>query len=396
MSRRSSILRNLVAAACVLAVGKAEVAEAGSFAAGEKVRLTRSETLLFKGENFLGAPKGQEFSVLKDDASRNQVYVGFYKADGSLIAVTLPADALEVTPPDGWSDLLRGAEAFRDGRYEESRKLLVRAAQEPKQRAIATKLANNFTAAASSGGNSTAALQSLRDLAAELCTGESYSLGLAVDLGADRIAMRVPGAAVSKIDRDAVTKRATIAILSAAKGRQAAALHRLKEASMHIQEGLEAEPTRPDLLALQGKVTKDLAEAEERWKDADRMRRIPKGEVHALTALERGLKLCVDHPGLMDLKREMQGALEGRTAPQLTAALLTLARATAPMAELEEGRKLYTTRCTECHDLEMVDSRSLGGWEKTVASMARRAHVDGAQQARILAYLAVASRAVND
>jgi hypothetical protein len=367
-----------------------------TFTPGDKVRLTRSETLLFKGENFLGAPKGQEFSVLKQDAAQNQVYVGFHKPDGSLIAVTLPADALETSPPDGWSDLLRGAEAFRDGRYEESRRLLVRAAQEPKQRQMATNLATRFTAAAAGGANSAAALPSLREFAAQLCAAESYSLGLAVDLGTDRLAARAGSAAApTKIDQEAIGKRVAAVTRAVANCRQAAALHRLHEASKHAREGLEAEPARPDLVAMQKKVTKELAEAEDRWKDADRMRRIPRGEVHALTALDRGLKLCVDHPGLVELKREMQGALESRTAPPLTPALLTLARATAPMAELEEGRKLYTTRCTECHDLDMVDSRSLSGWEKAVASMARRAHVDGAQQSRILAYLAVASKAVN-
>src|SRR5215212_10191204 len=98
-----------------------ETLHAATFGAGDTVRLTRSETLLFKGENFLGAPKGQEFNVLQHDASRGLVYVGFYKPDGTQIAVTLPADALQLSPADGWNDLLRGTEAFAAGRYEETR-----------------------------------------------------------------------------------------------------------------------------------------------------------------------------------------------------------------------------------------------------------------------------------
>jgi mono/diheme cytochrome c family protein len=201
-------------------------------------------------------------------------------------------------------------------------------------------------------------------------------------------------APASKIDREAIGQRVATVTRAVANCRQAAALHRTQEAAQHAKLGLEAEPTRPELLAMQAKVQKDLAEAEDRWKDADRMRKVPRGEVHALTALERGLKLSVDHPGLVKLKAEMQGAIEGRTAPELTPAILAVLKPTTPVAELEEGRKLYTTRCTECHDLEMLDSRSAAGWQNVVSGMARRAGVDSAQQARILAYIAAASRVV--
>ena len=77
---------------------------------------------------------------------------------------------------------------------------------------------------------------------------------------------------------------------------QAAALHRLTEASRVLQEGLQAEPGRPDLAALQTRIAKDLAYAEESYEAANRMRRIEKGAVHALTAIERGLKACAHHP----------------------------------------------------------------------------------------------------
>ena len=43
---------------------------------------------------------------------------------------------------------------------------------------------------------------------------------------------------------------------------------------------------------------------------------------------------------------------------------------------------------------EMLDSRSLDGWQKMVGSMSRRAGLTGPEQARILDYLAAALRAV--
>ena len=117
---------------------------AATFVEGDVVRLNRSETLLFNGEKFLGAPKGQEFTVLKRDP--RAVQVAFYQEDGSPIAVTLPAEALEPGPPDAWADLLRGMQAFRDGRYDETKRLLARASQDAQQRALATALSARINA----------------------------------------------------------------------------------------------------------------------------------------------------------------------------------------------------------------------------------------------------------
>ena len=76
-----------------------------------------------------------------------------------------------------------------------------------------------------------------------------------------------------------------------------------------IQEGLEAEPGRPDLAAVQEKVKKDVQEADEDAEAADRMRRLSDGTPHALTALANGLKVCLDHPIL----RGYGLILEGRS-----------------------------------------------------------------------------------
>ncbi len=376
---------------------------AAVFQTGDLVRLTKSETLLFKGENFLGAPKGQEFNVLKHEAAQGQVFVSFFKEDGTLIAVTLPAEALELSPPDAWNDLLRGVEAFRDQRADEARRLLARAAADPKYRAIATPLStriNGALAAANAGRSSDAGraafsnvLQGLRDTAAQLEKLGDPCLALPLDEGVERLGATVPGTAIppTKLAREELAKRVTISNRAVWRSRQALALHRALEASRILDEGLKAEPGRAELVALQTRVGKDLVDAEDDFKAADKMRKFAGGAVHALSALEHGLKRCTDHPKLRALKKEMEGAMEERTSPPITPAFLAAAKVATAPAALEEGRKIYTSRCTECHDLEMVDSRSIGGWRNIVGSMSRRAHVDDTQQARILDYLAAAA-----
>ncbi len=378
------------------------VLSAAGFGVGEQVRLTRSETLLFKSQNFLGAPKGQEFSVLQHDAGKGLVYVGFFKEDGTLIAVTLPADALEPCPPDGWRDLLRGVEAFRDQRFDEAKRLLARAAQDPQQKALAAAVSARVHAAlAASRGASgrqtfATALQTLRETAEQLSKLGHFCLALPLDEGADRLGAQI-GAELpaSKLDRDDLAKRVTVSNRAVVRCRQAVALHRLTEAARTIDEGLKAEPARPELKAFQSQIQKDIAEADERYKNAESMRRFLKGEVHALTAIEHGLKLCADHPQLLALKKEMSGAFEERTSPAVTPAFLAAAKVSTPAAALEEGHKLYTTRCTECHDLELIDSRGMSGWQKAVAGMSRRAGLSSAEQTRILDYLAAAENTVD-
>lgn len=380
--------------------------EAAGFSQGDIVRLKRSETLMFNGKNFLGAPKGQEFQVLKHDSVKKQVFVAFLKEDGALIAVSLPADALEASPADGWTDLLSGTEAFRDQRYDQSRRLLARAAQAAEYRSLAASIAARITGATNAvalaksntpqGTQAFAAtLQALRELAAQTANAGQLCVALALDEGADRLAAVVPGAqaAPTKLSREDISKRVAISNRAVARCRQAMALRRMVEASKCIEEGLVAEPSRPELKALQARVEKEIKNAEESYEAANRMRRFEKGAIHALTALDRGLKYCADHPRLVALKREMSALFEERTSPRITAALLKATdKEATTAAALEEGRALYVNRCTECHELELLDSRTVSAWRDTVASMARRANLDGAQQARIVEYLAVAQK----
>ncbi len=366
----------------------APLSAATGFSAGELVRLSRSETLMFQGKELVSAPKEEEFTVLKHDAVRRVVFVEYYKNDGTLIAVTAPADAFQPSPPNAWTDLLKGVEAFRDQRAEDARRLLARAAQDEQQAALASAIGARINGAFA-GAN---ALQGLRDTAEQLAKLGHLCLALPLDEGTDRFR----GAPPTKLNRGDVTTRVAASNRALGRSRQALAARRLVEAAKYIDEGLKAEPNRTELKALAVKVGQDMEEADGHHKSANKMRQIPpKGTIHALTAIEMGLKLCVDHPKLRALKTEMQGAFEERTSPPVTAALLAMAGSGVVKDALTEGHKLYTTRCTECHDLELLDSRSMSAWRSIVSGMSGRAKISSAQQERIIDYLAVAQRTLD-
>jgi hypothetical protein len=151
---------------------------------------------------------------------------------------------------------------------------------------------------------------------------------------------------------------------------------------------------RPEFKAFEAQIQRGIEDAEDSYKSANAFRRHHGGTIHALSALEDGLKRCADHPQLAALKKEMQGAFEERTAPPITPPLLATLKYSGSLPQLEEGRRLYTVRCTQCHDLELLDSRSMSGWEKAVTGMAGRARLDDKQKARILDYIAVAQKAL--
>ena len=362
---------------------------AAAFVPGELVRTTRGEMMQFQGKDFVSSAKGQEFPVLQHDTARGVVFVPFVKADGSMVAVTLPPNILEAVPRDGWLDLLSGAEAFRDGRGDVARQFIARAAQDEKYRALATALAPRLQAGLTT--RSAAALQTLRETAVQLDKLGHQSLALFFDEGTDRLGG--PTAPPSKVDREDLKKRVATSTRAVARARQAVALRCLANADQEIRAGLEAEPNRPELKALQVHVQKDLDEAKQKTADADRMRKINKGMPHALTALDMGLKICVDLPELNALKQEMASAFEEKTAPPVNASFLTAAGA-GDEKILTEGHSLYTNRCTECHDLELLDSRTVSGWERTVAGMSRRAGLNATQQARIIEYITAAQKVV--
>lgn len=371
--------------ACALAAPTAPVI----FAPGQLVRVSRGEMLQFEGKNFVGAAKGQEFPVLQQDLSRGLVVVPFYKKDGAPVAVTIPADAVEAAPHDGWLDLLGSIEAFRDQRYDVMRQLLTRAAQDEKYRALVAALAPRLQGAVAS--RSATALATLRETAAQLEKLGYLCLALDIDEGTDRLG--ATSAPATKLDRAALSQKVATSTRAVARTRQAIAMRCLMNADEEIRAGLEAEPNRPELKAFQTKVQKDIEEAAQKCEDAERMRRFVKGTPHALTALEMGLKLCADHPKLIALKKDMASAFESQTAPPVDSAFMAVVKDGDAKA-LAEGHSLYTNRCTECHDLDLLDSRSMSSWERMVGNMSGRARIDSAQQASIVAYIAAAQKVV--
>jgi hypothetical protein len=395
-------------AVCLCGVLQGAPAAPVVYASGDLVRLARKETVLFKGEPFLAGPKGQEFTVLKHEAAKGQVYLAFVQKEGEVIAVTLPDAALELVQPDGWALLLRGTQAFRDQRFEEARRFLGRAAQDPVFKGVASAVALRIEGVMQAGG---AALQSKggpaqktfleavslgRETAAEVFQRGYTSVAQALEEGLDRLAARVlvqkEEVPPSKLAREELANRAAQAAFSVVRCRQAMAVRRMVEARGYIEDGLRAEPARPELKAMLLRVEEDIKDAENRGDSAESNRR--RNLSQALLALERGLKLCADHPRLLKLREEMSGALEDRTAPPVTPEFMTAAKPAAPAERLEQGRLLYTTRCTQCHDLEMLDSRTVGNWKSEVAGMARRAKVDDAQQNVIMEYLTAAHSVV--
>lgn len=381
-------------------------AAAPAFVISEPVRVTRSEMLLFQGKNFLGAAKGQEFTLLKHDAGQKLVYVSFLKDDGTLIAVTLPDDAVEPSAPLPSLDLIRGAEAFREQRYDEARRLLNRAAQDKQFAALGGALLTRMNGAITAIAQVRAApaakqaaiqsIQSIRDTAEQLAKSGLPSLALPLDEGADRLGAQVAGLAVpaSKLDRADISKRTATSQRAFMLARQAAALKQHVSAAKFIKEGLDAEPAHPELKVMLPRVQGDIDEADSLCKTAKKLRRAENGAIHALSAIDDGLKLCSDHAELRVLRKELSAAFEERTSPQVTPAFLSLAKVSTPAKDLETGRHLYTNRCTECHDLEMLDGRSLSGWEQKVSGMARRANLNADEKARIMDYIAAAQAVV--
>ncbi len=380
---------------------------APAFVVGDPVRVTHSEMLLFQGKNLAGAAKGQEFTLLKHDAPKKQVFVSFMKDDGTLVAATLPEEAVEPGAPHASSDLVRGAEAFRDQRYDEAKRLLTRAAQDKQLAALAGAI---FTRVNGAIGSATLArtnpatkqaaattLQTLRDTAEGLAKAGMPSLALPLDEGTDRLGAQVPGLAVpaTKVDRADLTKRAAISQRETMLARQTFALKQLVATSKHVAAGLDAEPAHAELKAMQPLVQKDIEEADTLCRTAKKLQRQPNGAVHALSAIDDGLKLCTDHADLRELRKSLAAAFEEKTSPQVTPAFLAIAKVGTSAPILEEGRKLYTNRCTECHDLEMLDGRTLTGWSGMVSGMSRRAGLSDAEKTRILDYIAAAKVVVD-
>ena len=373
---------------------------------GEPVRLVRGETLYFEGKKIEQAGKGQEFTLLRTEPGK--AFLSFARESGESIAVTVPTDAIEPVPPAPWEDLLRGMRAFRDQQYDAARTLLARAAQDKEQQAMVNALAARVNGAIVAAGQASSSnpaaraafiktIGSLRDAADQLAKAGRNSLALAMDEGADRLGAALLGGELppTKINRLELAPKVATAERCYLRARQAFGARRLVEARRLAAEGLTAEPGHTGMKALQPAIKRGLTDADELYETANKMKRFEKGAIHALSAIDDGLKICIDHPRLRELRNEMAAQFEERTSPRVTSAFLAAAKAPqGSIKNLEEGRNLYTNRCAECHELEMLDNRSIGGWERMVDGMARRANLGGAEKARIMEYLSAALKVV--
>ena len=369
--------------------------------------------------------------MLRHEKGKVPVVLAFLQKEGGVVEVTLPEDSLELVPPDGWALLLRGVQAFRDQRFEDARRLLTQATQDAQYKAMAFSVQARLEPVLKSAGQVLQVEADLglkafpeareqrlalaqkafadavalgRNTTVELANRGYTSLAYSFEEGLDRLGTRVlpkieaapagrPELPSSQLSKEELADKARLAAFSIVRCRQAMAVRRMVEAKGYTEEGLRAEPSRPELKAMQTKAEAEIRDAEDRYNAAlsNQKRNLPQ----ALLALERGLKTCADLPQLLKLRDELSGALEEKTAPPVTPAFLSATKSTVEPARLEEGRQLYTTRCTQCHDLEMLDSRSASSWKSEVSSMARRAKINDAQQGIIVEYLAAAQLLVS-
>ena len=64
------------------------------------------------------------------------------------------------------------------------------------------------------------------------------------------------------------------------------------------------------------------------------------------------------------------------------------------LATLELGRKVYTTKCTECHVVRAIGGYSAERWRHYVGVMSPRAHLSVEEQAAVESYLLTARAAL--
>lgn len=73
------------------------------------------------------------------------------------------------------------------------------------------------------------------------------------------------------------------------------------------------------------------------------------------------------------------------SAPPVDQALV--ARSGSPALALQEGRKLYLTKCGQCHMPMPIEGRPTERWRRVLPEMARRARLSFEEEARVGAYV---------
>ena len=69
-------------------------------------------------------------------------------------------------------------------------------------------------------------------------------------------------------------------------------------------------------------------------------------------------------------------------------------QASADLATLERGRKIYTTSCTECHVARPIGHYSIEQWRHYIEIMAPRAGLQAHDRTTLAAYLLAARRSL--
>lgn len=66
----------------------------------------------------------------------------------------------------------------------------------------------------------------------------------------------------------------------------------------------------------------------------------------------------------------------------------------ATVETLTQGRKIFTTTCTECHVAQPIAHLSVPQWQKTISIMAPRARLTESDRAALEAYVTAARSAL--
>jgi mono/diheme cytochrome c family protein len=85
-------------------------------------------------------------------------------------------------------------------------------------------------------------------------------------------------------------------------------------------------------------------------------------------------------------------AIDRFAPPPVTQALVARAspdHATAP--QLKTGRKIFASRCIDCHTLPVVSRYSRDQWPRLVSRMASRADLTADEEQSVIAYLRAAA-----
>jgi mono/diheme cytochrome c family protein len=77
----------------------------------------------------------------------------------------------------------------------------------------------------------------------------------------------------------------------------------------------------------------------------------------------------------------------GFAPPPVTPQMAKTGRREVSLATLQQGRKLFVSRCIECHTLPPVSSRTAMKWPGAVDRMSARARLQPAERDALFAYL---------